>query len=422
MCVVAGWALVVELAGRSRMRLSLVIGPASPLAPRVTFRGALALLNAVLACHLLPFVVDLALGPSAFARGTQWSLGADLLAHLVVVVALFAPPSRANIGGTDGATETLLSAERAEAHVKHSHPLALQTAHSRDSLVVTLWESFLAPFAPVTFWHVIVADYATSLAKALGDVHVTVCVASAHLSSSRAALGAAANHAVWWEEARGPCASSMLNASALALPFWVRLFQCLAVYRQTGEVKNLWNAAKYATAFPLVYAGYLERAAPSPFSRQLFVAAAVVQSSATFGWDVVMDWGLPAKRAGGELFGTWTLSAMREPRSHVVGAGAAYAAYGALVAFNLVLRYIWAVAVFGGASTRGAGMFAFELAEIARRTVWALFRIEWEYISKGHSLAPPRSGEGDGDAPRSAEEGVDDADQPLLGKDGGDLQ
>ena len=102
-----------------------------------------------------------------------------------------------------------------------------------------------------------------------------------------------------------------------------------------------------------MYAGYLERASPSPFSRQLFVAAAIVQSSATFGWDVVMDWGLPAKRAGGELFGTWTLSAMREPRSHVVGAGAAYAAYGALVAFNLVLRYIWAVAVFGGASTRG---------------------------------------------------------------------
>ena len=243
MCVVAGWALVVELAGRSRMRLSLVIGPASPLAPSVTFRGALALLNAVLACHLLPFVVDLALGPSAFARGTQWSLGADLLAHLVVVVALFAPPSRANIGGTDGATETLLSAERAEAHVKHSHPLALQTAHSRDSLVVTLWESFLAPFAPVTFWHVIVADYATSLAKALGDVHVTVCVASAHLPvAPRAAPAPRRTTRSGGRRRAGPCASSMLNASALALPFWVRLFQCLAVYRQTGEVKNLWNA------------------------------------------------------------------------------------------------------------------------------------------------------------------------------------
>merc|ERR1719253_2247291 len=102
----------------------------------------------------------------------------------------------------------------------------------------------------------------------------------------------------------------MLNASALALPFWVRLFQCLAVYRQTGEVKNLWNAAKYATAFPLVYAGYLERASPSPFSRQLFVAAAIVQSSATFGWDVVMDWGLPASRAA-----TSSARAPRTPRT-----------------------------------------------------------------------------------------------------------
>eukprot|EP00633_Aureoumbra_lagunensis_P002365 CAMPEP_0197303246 /NCGR_PEP_ID=MMETSP0890-20130614/51543_1 /TAXON_ID=44058 ORGANISM="Aureoumbra lagunensis, Strain CCMP1510" /NCGR_SAMPLE_ID=MMETSP0890 /ASSEMBLY_ACC=CAM_ASM_000533 /LENGTH=96 /DNA_ID=CAMNT_0042783027 /DNA_START=546 /DNA_END=836 /DNA_ORIENTATION=- len=31
-------------------------------------------------------------------------------------------------------------------------------------------------------------------------------------------------------------------------------------------------------------------------------------------------------------------------------------------------------------------MFFFELIEIIRRTVWALFRIEWEYIHQGCDL------------------------------------
>ena len=31
-------------------------------------------------------------------------------------------------------------------------------------------------------------------------------------------------------------------------------------------------------------------------------------------------------------------------------------------------------------------MLSFEVAELARRTVWALFRIEWEYHEKGWPL------------------------------------
>ena len=39
------------------------------------------------------------------------------------------------------------------------------------------------------------------------------------------------------------------------------------VFSQTGEQKNLWNALKYSTAFPLVYAGYLRKTAPSACSK-----------------------------------------------------------------------------------------------------------------------------------------------------------
>ncbi len=47
-----------------------------------------------------------------------------------------------------------------------------------------------------------------------------------------------------------------------------------------------------------------------------------------------------------------------------------------------MLRFIWTISVFGGVPGHGAGMLFFELIEILRRTVWAVFRIEWEVIVK----------------------------------------
>lgn len=50
--------------------------------------------------------------------------------------------------------------------------------------------------------------------------------------------------------------------------------------------------------------------------------------------------------------------------------------YALLCAFNLCLRFIWALSLFGIASSPGGGMFFLESVEILRRTVWAIFRIE----------------------------------------------
>ena len=56
--------------------------------------------------------------------------------------------------------------------------------------------------------------------------------------------------------------------------------------------------------------------------------------------------------------------------------------YGLLCAFNLALRFVWALTLMGYAASPGGGMFFLEAVEILRRTVWAVFRIEWEYIAK----------------------------------------
>jgi len=368
--VLFGWAGVVRCADGAGLRLSRALGE-GVLPPRATLRFALGLLDAVLLCRLVPFVAKVTFGVADFGR---WCLAFDLVAYAVVGLALVAPPSAAALSPAEA-----YAPERCAAHVRYDHHALLQTAGSRASLLRTLVDSLCAPFTPVTFWHVIVADYLTSMAKALGDAHVTGCVAA------RTFLGQSAARGVVWEETRGSCVQSELNAWALALPFWCRLFQCLAVLRKTGEQKNFWNACKYATAFPLVYAGYLDGIAPSEHTKKLVVVAAVAQSTATFCWDLFMDWGLFRKRRGALLCGLFEPDQMREPKSLVLRRASdarVYAAYGLLVAFNFSLRFAWALAVFGHVSTRGFGMAAFELAEIARRTVWALFRIEWEYHEK----------------------------------------
>jgi len=410
---VMGWAGVMACAAQKRLRVDKVIG--TVLEPAKTFRCAIVLLNAVLACRLVPVAAAAVTG-----RRDSWSiLTGDIAAYACCVVALLMPPSRLFSSGTS----SFDAPERSAAHGKYGHGLASETSFARNGLATALWDTLLAPFAPpVTFWHVIVADYATSLAKGLGDAHVTTCVAANALffqgsSSSRAREK---SHSVWWEARRGACASSLLNASALALPFWCRLFQCLMVFRETRHPKNLWNALKYATAFPLIYVGYLEKNHPGEY-RFLFVCAAILQSSATFAWDVLVDWALYRKKQNGLLCGLFETRF----RSSLVPS---LFAPGLLIAFDFCLRFVWALAVFGDFSTRGAGLFFFELAEILRRTVWALFRIEWELIDKNHQQVRPADGSevgaADGIAP---EEGVESdqedeappssSDKPLLSDD-----
>ena len=168
------------------------------------------------------------------------------------------------------------------------------------------------------------------------------------------------------------------------------------VYSQTGEQKNLWNALKYSTAFPLVYAGYLRKldagsggqdVPQDPWMHDhLFVLAAVAQSSYCFVWDVLMDWGLPERgRPGGGGGGGGGVCGWRMRGELLVTRDKAL--YLVLCAFNLVLRFTWTLTFLGALPGRGGGMFCVEVLEIARRTVWAVFRIEWELVHKGHARA-----------------------------------
>jgi len=349
-----GWAGVIRVCRSAGMPLDLVLG-GSVQPAGATLRSACVLLALVVGFRAAHVV-------ASETPGLTWRpwLTTNLSLHLVILLAALLP------AGLSGA--------------------------SRRSLVSTLVESVIAPFAPVTFWHVIVADYLTSMAKAFSDLQLTACLSPgilAHYGDYYATEHAGYTRSTaLWEEHHAACASSRANAVMLALPFWWRLMQCLRVYHDTREVKNLYNALKYSTAFPLVYTGYLRKLEPSAWNDHAFVAAAILQSSYCFVWDVLMDWGLPKCADGlGSRHGSQCKSGFRETRL-VFGSKAPYFL---LCAFNFSLRFVWTVSVFGGLPGRGYGMFVFEVLEIARRTAWAVFRIEWEVVVKVYSQNAARA-------------------------------
>ena len=148
---------------------------------------------------------------------------------------------------------------------------------------------------------------------------------------------------------------------ALSLAFLtptLTLTRFVKVYSITRDEKNLWNALKYSTAFPLVYCSYMRQHAPSPYHDGLFVLAALVQSNYCYVWDLHMDWGLFRRRQRspcGIALRQILLVTQRQP------------VYAVLCVFNLLLRFAWALTIFGGIQGRGAGMFFFEAVEILRR-------------------------------------------------------
>lgn len=335
--IVFGWGGVVHICRDAGLNLDVVFGGRT-LAPAATWHAALVLMCIVFSAHLVHFA-------ASEVPGITWRpwLVCNLALHAVL-----------GLLGLTGAP------------IFHSE--------SRLSLRSTLWESVIAPLTPVSFWHVIVADYLTSLAKAFSDLQLSACVSSAILTERRPAGSSYTPTTTLWDTNFFSCADTYWNALMLALPFWWRLMQCLKVYSVTGEQKNLWNALKYSTAFPLVYAGYLRRHRPSARHDRFFIVAACVQSSYCYFWDVQMDWGLlrrdPKARLG------WSL---REQLLVTQNKGW----YAALCAFNFVLRFVWALTLFGVAADPAGGMFFLEAVEILRRTAWAIFRIEWEVIAKG---------------------------------------
>ncbi|KAI5804952.1 EXS family-domain-containing protein [Geopyxis carbonaria] len=234
--------------------------------------------------------------------------------------------------------------------------------------------------ADLRFADVLLADALTSYAKVLGDAATSTCQALRGYSATNPLPDRS-------------CGGALLVPAVIALPYAARLRQCVTEYlraRRKGlpasdTRPHLYNAAKYASAFPVIVFSALQReydpALPHVLTqRQLTLAwygAVAFNSAFSFYWDLTRDWELTmlTGRRGADGH-PWGLRANR----HFVAKEFYYGA----VAIDLMLRATWSVKLsphLGHLNDMEGGLFALECLEVFRRWVWVFFRVEKEFIA-----------------------------------------
>ncbi|OWA51829.1 putative Xenotropic and polytropic retrovirus receptor 1-like protein [Hypsibius exemplaris] len=176
----------------------------------------------------------------------------------------------------------------------------------------------------------------------------------------------------------GVCSSSHNTLSPLvaALPSWFRFAQCLRCYYDTKlAFPHLVNAGKYsASIFVLIFTtlNTIQRE-EFPANDQiidrpvylLWILCAVINSCYTFYWDVYMDWGLELHkktRPKGLKFHHITI-------------------YYLAIVEDLLLRFAWSITIaVDGLLEKEITLSILAAAEIFRRFVWNVFRVEDEHV------------------------------------------
>jgi len=232
------------------------------------------------------------------------------------------------------------------------------------------------------FGDILLADVLTSYAKVLGDLFVCVCM---FLSRGGSATD---------RPDRG-CGGSVIVPLIMAVPSAIRLRQCLIEY---GRVRrgpftesagwggqHLANAAKYATAFPVIILSAMQRSlstddksGTSTGLYRAWVAALLLNSLYSFYWDVAKDWDL-------------TLFSSEEKRNspeHPFGLRKGLmihkpAVYYGVIVLDLALRCTWVMKLSSSQDHIAdfeSSIFITQFLEVFRRWVWVFFRVEAEWL------------------------------------------
>ncbi|KAF8210444.1 EXS family-domain-containing protein [Mycena galopus ATCC 62051] len=285
---------------------------------------------------------------------------------------------------------------------------------------------FTSMDGPIYFADVVFADIFTSFAKVLGDVWLSACMLLP-------------GNTLFDTPADGPWLR-WVAPTIMSLPYLVRLKQCVIEYSLSSNESRrpLFNALKYATAFPVIYLSAAQRIVVTELVREkgdeiakeawhgehrlfrLWLLAAAVNSLYSFWWDITNDWGLtllkPNATSNDRPPPPRPLLLAHLPRSAAEDASSTnhlrpqqypyglrptlrypLPVYPLLVFLNLVLRLTWSIKLSTHlhAKTDGSvAIFWLEMAEVVRRWMWVFLRVEWEVIKKSTSAKTPRRGEG----------------------------
>lgn len=253
------------------------------------------------------------------------------------------------------------------------------------------------------FADILLADALTSYARVLGDAAMVVCMFSSGYSSTHPVPDRS-------------CGGDVLVPCVMALPYLIRLRQCLTEHRRARAQdlparSHLYNALKYASAFPVIILGILARRnSPAAFISQDgltrgWYAAVMANTLFSFYWDVTHDWqltlftsaaaggggGSASGGSGGGGGGNYPFGLRRH--RHFVTAQFYYIA----IALDFLLRCAWSVKLsphLDFLSEMEGGIFALELLEVCRRWLWLFFRVEKEFVAAGKDAVLVEEGVG----------------------------
>lgn len=227
------------------------------------------------------------------------------------------------------------------------------------------------------FADILLADALTSYAKVLADFAICVCI---FFSGDSLTNGKPERHA----------GGKYLAPLVIIAPHAMRLRQCLTEYfraRQKGFLSSerrvhLYNAAKYASAFPVIICSAMQREYNTEeahiFSEatlaRLWLVAVIFNSLFSFYWDVARDWELTlfsARRSSKEYpYGL-------RPSRHFVNKEVYYGA----ILIDFLLRGTWSFKLSPHLDFNNmeSEIFLLEILEVFRRWVWTFIRVEKEW-------------------------------------------
>jgi len=278
-----------------------------------------------------------------------------------------------------------------------------------------IWNIIRAPFVAVSFADFYMADQLTSIAIVLIDFQLASCFVFD--------LGQFENSAVLVKENYCITSNNRAKPYLSLIPSVWRLLQCIRRYVDAcpdamddtwrakydaltaGNPDQLWNALKYATAFPIVITSVLRNSAigttqavlmngtsTTTFEEVdiddpylwLWIVATAVGATYKYYWDIYHDWGL------GDCSNNFLRKRARTAagKERPIEANHMYPIwfYYAAITSNALLRISWALTI--SLQVGDVLKTCIACAEIFRRSVWNLLRLENEHLHNvGHYRA-----------------------------------
>lgn len=287
--------------------------------------------------------------------------------------------------------------------------LAIWPSHTcrnryKKAVLQSVGRTCLAPLYSVSFADNLVGDVLTSLAKPLQEVPATLCYLWQYHPLPKDAVEKFVLHGntcPQWEQ-------SILAPMIAGAPFLFRLMQCARRFADTQDSRHLWNLGKYTASLLVIIV------TSTSSSTGLIIVVSTIATLYAAVWDVFLDWGLglpgisrlwsrARQRLSPASCEAWSALPVSPPllmeedrEDKGAKPGETLAAeqrrfsvrfYWLAIIFDVAARSTWVLTLMpvtllsDDIVQRALLQTWIASTEIARRTLWAILRIENEQVT-----------------------------------------